>query len=109
MNPLFMGAVCLVNPVVDYFLIQVLHLGAAVTAQALSVVLPFWVMPKHLLFPIRREHLRCNPALTCQIVKLGSPIVLQNMCNEFSCLVIIGLVNMLGVVASSGVALRRNW
>lgn len=41
------------------------------------------------------------------IIKLGSPIALQDMCNEVSYLIIIGLVNTLGVTASAGVGIAE--
>lgn len=41
------------------------------------------------------------------IIKLGFPIALQDMCNEISYLIIIGLVNALGVTASAGVGIAE--
>lgn len=38
---------------------------------------------------------------------MGSPIALQDMCNEISYLIIIGLVNVLGVTASAGVGIAE--
>ncbi len=110
---LFVLVACVVNIVGDYVLIDLRHMGAAgaavatVAAQAVSVLLSLCIIGKKLPFSMSWQDLRFRGKLSLQVVKLGSPIALQNMCNELSYLIIIGLVNELGEVASSGVGIAE--
>ena len=58
-------------------------------------------------FPFRKENVRLDKGTATSIIKLGFPIALQDMCNEISYLIIIGLVNALGVTASAGVGIAE--
>ena len=81
---------------------------ATVAAQVVSVAL-FLVLIKKKGLPFRfaREDLSSHRATAERIIKLGSPIALQDMCNEISYLIIIGLVNALGVEVSAGVGIAE--
>lgn len=110
---LFVLVACVVNIAGDYVLIALWNMGAAgaaiatVLAQAVSVVLSLCMIRKKLPFAMGVQDMRFQSRLALQIVRLGSPIALQNMCNELSYLIIIGLVNELGEVASSGVGIAE--
>ncbi len=111
---IFVSIACVTNIVGDITLIDGFKMGAAgaaiatVAAQAVSVLLSAaLIRKKGLPFAFTKEHLAAGRATAARIIKLGSPIALQDMCNEISYLIIIGLVNALGVVASAGVGIAE--
>ncbi|MFR8087092.1 MAG: MATE family efflux transporter [Lachnospirales bacterium] len=111
---LFVSIACVTNIVGDIILIDLFDLGAAgaaiatVTAQAVSVMLSFVLIKKKgVPFPFTKAHLRFHRNTAAVVLKLGSPIALQDMCNEISYLIIIGLINVLGVTASAGVGIAE--
>ncbi len=110
---LFVGIACVANIIGDYILIDLFQMGtvgaaiATIGAQAVSVLFSLCVIRKKLPFPVHREHLHLQPRLALSILKLGLPIALLRMCNEVSYLLILGFVNTLGVVASSGVGIAE--
>ncbi len=110
----FVSIACVVNIAGDIVLINGFNLGAegaaiaTVAAQAVSVALSLvFIKKKGLPFPIGKRHFTRHNATTGMILKLGSPIALQDMCNEISYLIILGLVNALGVAASAGVGIAE--
>lgn len=113
--PLFFVLIsCIVNIAGDVLLVSFLHRGtqgaalATIGAQAASVVFSLLMIKKKgLPFPVVRDNLRLKGRTAMQILKLGSPIALQDMCNEISYLILIGLVNALGVTASAGVGIAE--
>ncbi len=111
---IFVSIACVTNIVGDITLIDVFHMGAVgaaiatVAAQAVSVILSLVLIKKKgLPFPFTKSHLLFHRNTAAGVIKLGSPIALQDMCNEVSYLIIIGLVNMLGVTASAGVGIAE--
>lgn len=81
---------------------------ATIAAQGISVVLSLVLIKKKgLSFPFGKGNIRLIKETAANIIKLGFPIALQNMCNEISYLIIIGLVNALGVTASTGVGIAK--
>ncbi len=110
---IFVGIACMVNILGDFVLIQTCKLGAmgaaiaTIAAQAVSVVFSLFMIRHRLPFSFSKENLHFDGQLARAIVKLGAPIALLRMCNEVSYLVIMGLVNRLGVVASSGVGIAE--
>lgn len=110
---IFVGVACVVNIAADFVLIQVFQMGAkgaaiaTIGAQAVSVLCSLVMIRRRLPFAFGRENLRFDGALACSVLKLGAPIALLRMCNEVSYLIIMGLVNRLGVVASSGVGIAE--
>ena len=109
----FVGTACLINIAGDYILIEKVHLGAegaaiaTAAAQAFSVVCALLLLKRKLPFQIKKENLRFRKKIAGNILKLGIPVALLRMCNEISYLVILGFVNTLGVVASSGVGIAE--
>lgn len=110
---LFVGIACIANIAGDFVLIKVYQLGAVgaaiatIAAQAVSVFFSFFVMRDRLPFSFTKKNMHFDKRLALSVVKLGTPIALLRMCNEVSYLVIMGLVNQLGVVASSGVGIAE--
>ena len=110
---IFVGIACITNIVADYILIDILKLGArgaaiaTIGAQAVSVICSLFVIRKKLPFDIGRTNMSFNRSISFSIIRLGAPVALLRMCNEISYLVILGFVNTLGVVASSGVGIAE--
>ena len=110
---IFVGIACVVNIAADYTLIDVFKMGAegaaiaTIAAQAVSVILSAFIIKKKLPFAIGKENFKFSKKLGFGIIKLGFPIALLRMSNEVSYLIIIGLVNKLGVEASSGVGIAE--
>ena len=110
---IFVGVAAVANMAGDYWLVAILHAGAAgaaratVGSQCLSVLTALLFLRKKLPFKMAARHLAFDGRLIAGILKLGFPIALQNACNELSYLLIIGFVNVMGVVASSGVGIAE--
>lgn len=109
----FVGIACVTNIIGDYLLIGCLELGAegaaiaTIAAQAVSVGFALWLMKRRLPFDVYASHFGPDAALAWNILKLGLPVALLRMANEMSYLIILGFVNTLGVVASSGVGIAE--
>ncbi len=111
---IFVSIASVINIVGDITLIKVFHMGAAgaaiatVLAQALSVILSYLLIKKKgFPFHFHDRHFNFHGSTAGSIIRLGAPIALQDMCNELSYLIIIGLVNVLGVTASAGVGIAE--
>lgn len=111
---IFVSIACVVNVVGDITLIDVFEMGAegaaiaTVVAQAISVALSLvLIRKKACLFRFPKKHISADRRTAVRVVKMGMPIALQDMCNEVSYLIIIGLVNALGVNASAGVGVAE--
>ena len=109
----FVMIACAVNIVADYVFIAHVGLGAegaavaTITAQAVSVVFALALIKRRLPFEMHRADFGAERALAVNILKLGIPVALLRMANEISYLIILGFVNTLGVVASSGVGIAE--
>lgn len=57
--------------------------------------------------PLTRESARPSVRTMRTVVMLGAPLAVQDMCNEISYLIVIGLVNALGVTVSAGVGIAE--
>lgn len=111
---LFVSIACITNIVSDVVLIKVCNMNtegaaiATITAQAVSVILSIILIKKKgFPFPFGKENLRLDKDTAANVMKLGFPIALQDMCNEISYLILIGFVNTLGVTASAGVGIAE--
>ncbi len=111
---IFVSVACVINIGGDIILIDFFHMGAAgaaiatVAAQAISVALSIvFIKRKGLPFPFTKAHLSMERKAAGGVIRLGSPIAIQDMCNEISYLIIIGIVNALGVIASAGVGIAE--
>ena len=105
---------CMLNILGDLLLVAVFDMGAAgaaiatVFAQAMSVVLSLLIIRKRKLpFDFSRKYLRPIATHIKSILKLGTPIALQDLLVSISFLVIIAIVNDLGLTASAGVGVAE--
>ena len=103
-----------VNVFADLFFVAVLGMGSAgaaiatVLAQALSVVISFFIIRKQSLpFTFSKSQIRFNTYYVARIIKLGLPIALQDLLVSMSFLIIMALVNRLGVIASAGIGVAE--
>lgn len=105
---------CVLNILGDLLLVAVFHIGASgaaiatVFAQAMSVMLSLLIIKKRKLpFAFSLKYLRPNAAHIKSILKLGTPIALQDLLVNISFLVIIAIVNNLGLNESAGVGVAE--
>lgn len=109
---LFVAIACVANIVLDVAFVGGLGMSATgaalatVIAQALSVAFSLWYMRRRPLpFKVSLRAGSARSALS--ILKLGSPIALQDFLNTISFLIITSIVNSLGLVASAGVGIAE--
>lgn len=100
---------CVLNILGDLYLVASLGMGAkgaaiaTVAAQAASVFLSCALVRKHpLVRGLCRRHVRFDHGIIRRVVSLGAPIALQDILVSVSFLVILGIINRLGLVASAG-------
>ena len=105
---------CIVNIVGDLLLVGVCSLGVAgaalatVLAQAVSVALSLlFTRRRGLPFAFSLRDIRFNPRHTSRILRLGTPVALQDVLVSISFLAIAAIVNSLGVIASAGVGVAE--
>lgn len=105
---LFVLIACVVNIVGDLLLVAVFHMNVAgaaiatVAAQGVSVVLSILIIKKRAsVFHLKKEDIGFNEEIA-GIMKIGTPIALQELLTQSSFLVLCALVNSLGLAASSG-------
>ena len=110
---LFVLIACLVNVVLDVLFVGVFHLHAAgaalatVIAQATSVVFSLvYIRLNPLPFSIPTPW-RSAEGRAGAILKVGSPIALQDFLTNLSFLIITSIVNSLGLIASAGVGIAE--
>ena len=114
-TPLMTVAIaCAVNVAGDYLLVAVLGLGAlgaaiaTVAAQGISVLVSLLVVSRRgLPFPFSPKDIGLHKARSLRILRLGSPVALQDGLVSISFLVILAIVNSLGLVASAGVGVAE--
>ncbi len=105
---------CVLNIAGDLLLVAVFGMGASgaaiatVTAQAFSVLLSLLIIRRRQLpFRFSVKDIRPNSVYIRQILKLGTPIALQDLLVSFSFLFIIAVVNDLGLTESAGVGVAE--
>lgn len=105
---------CVLNIVGDLILVAVFDLGAAgaaaatVFAQGVSVVLSILVIRRRELpFAFSLKHLSPKKSYIKEIVKIGTPIALQELLVGISFLVILAIVNDIGLTESAGVGVAE--
>ena len=108
------GIACVFNIIGDLFFVAVLHLGASgaaiatVIAQLISVVISFFIIKmKKLPFELNRIHLKIKKNYAMNIIRIGSPIALQDFLVGISFLVMLAIVNSIGVTESAGVGVAE--
>lgn len=105
---------CVFNIAGDLLLVGVFGMAAegaayaTIGAQALSVVISFWVIKRQQLpFSVSRRDFTWNVAGMLGVLKIGFPIAFQDVLVSISFLTITAIVNSLGVVASAGVGVAE--
>ena len=108
------GIACVCNIIGDLLFVAVFHLGAAgaalatVIAQLISVIISFFIIRKtRLPFAFDRSHIKCQKPCARSIIRIGTPIALQDFLVGISFLVMLAIVNQLGVTASAGVGVAE--
>lgn len=111
---LFIAIACGVNIVGDLVLVGIFELDAAgaaiatVFAQAVSVVFSL-VKIKHggLPFKISRDDFKNSGVRIMEIVKIGGPIAVEEGLVSVSFIILMGIINTLGLVASASIGIAE--
>ena len=105
---------CVLNILGDLLFVAVFDMGAAgaavatVTAQAVSVVLSLFIIKKRKLpFTFSKGCLRPKSRHIKRILRLGTPIALQDLLVSISFLAILAIVNDIGLVESAGIGVAE--
>lgn len=105
---------CIANIFADLLFVAVLNLGSAgaalatILAQALSVIISFFIIiKKPLPFDFHKNYICLNSFYVKIELRLGAPIALQDFLVGISFLVIQTVVNSLGLIASAGVGVAE--
>lgn len=105
---------CVLNIGGDLLLVGGFGMGVAgaaiatVFAQAVSVALSLLIIRrKRLPFTLTRRDLRFDRAVISKILRLGSPVALQDVLVNLSFLAIIAIANSMGTIASAGVGVAE--
>ena len=108
------GIACVLNILGDLLFVAVFHMGAAgaalatVISQFISVVISFFIIRRtQLPFTFRRSYMKPQKRHALTIIRIGTPIALQDFLVGISFLVMLAIVNRLGVIASAGVGVAE--
>ncbi len=108
------GIACVCNIIGDLLFVAVFHLGASgaalatVIAQLISVLISFIIIRKTKLpFAFDRSCLKYQKPYARTIIRIGTPIALQDFLVGISFLVMLAIVNHLGLTASAGVGVAE--
>lgn len=104
----FVALACVINIVLDFVLVGGCHMRAAgaatatIASQGISFAAALcYLHRKGFRFPFTRRDIRLNGILSKRIIKLGTPIALQDALINISFLIITVIVNRIGVTASA--------
>lgn len=105
----FVAIACVVNIAGDLLLVAGLRMGAAgaaiatVAAQGVSVLLSLVIIRhRKLPFHFHTKYIRFNAEHIGRILRLGTPIALQDTLTNLSFLVVNAVINNMGVITSAG-------
>lgn len=105
---IFVAIACVVNIVGDLFFVAVLHMNVAgaalatVMAQAVSVILSLVIIKREPLpFKVSLKDIAPNAEIK-KILRIGTPVALQEVLTQLSFLALCAFINRLGLEASSG-------
>lgn len=108
------GIACVFNIIGDLVFISVFNMGASgaalatVLAQLISVVISFLMIRRaRLPFEFNKSYVRLKKSFASVIVRIGTPVALQEFLVGSSFLVLLAIVNQLGVTASAGVGVAQ--
>ena len=109
----FVAIACVVNILGDLLFVAVLGMNvmgaalATVIAQAVSVLLSLIIIRRQKLpFTMKKSDIRYNSEVP-KFLKLGAPIVLQEIMIQISFLALCAIVNNIGLDASSGYGIAQ--
>jgi len=107
---LFVAIAAIVNIFGDLLLVAVFHMAAAgaaiatVASQAISMSLAIGILRrKGLPFEFHRCDIGLEPRMARELLRLGSPIAMQDAMTNVSFLVITAIINSLGLIQSAAV------
>ena len=105
---IFVGIACLVNVMLDLWLVKGIGLGAAgaawatVIAQAISLLLAAWYLGRNkFIFDFKFKSFRIQRQKMRLMIKLGIPSSIQSIIVNISFLVMTSLVNVIGGYTAS--------
>lgn len=105
---------CVLNIAGDLLLVGPCHMGVAgaaiatVLAQGVSVALSLLIIRRRTLpFSLEKRQLRLDRLVAGQILRLGTPVALQDLLVSLSFLAIIAIANSMGTVPSAGVGVAE--
>ena len=105
---------CICNIVGDLLLVAVFKMGtrgaaiATVFAQFVSVAISLlMIRRKPLPFTLDKDAFSWNGKIVSRILKVGTPIALQDLLVGISFLVLLAIVNSLGLICSAGVGVAE--
>lgn len=108
----FVALACLVNVGLDFLLVAGFHMGAAgaalatVIAQGTSFCAALLYMIKRgLPVDFKKEYIGLRGGQPVRILKIGSPIAVQDALVNVSFLIITAIINTMGLVASASVGI----
>ncbi len=108
------GISCACNIAGDLLFVAVFGLGssgaalATVISQTISVIISFLIIRKTPLpFNFKMTMLKLKKKYSLTIIRIGTPIALQDLLVGISFLVMLAIVNRLGVTASAGVGVAE--
>ena len=111
---LFIAIACVVNIIGDLILCGVFKMDAAgaaiatIFAQAVSVVFSVYKIKKDgLPFRVEKRHLTNTKSAQKTILKIGTPVALQDFLTSVSFLVIMAIINNIGLVASASIGISE--
>ena len=108
------GIACVFNIIGDLLFVAGFNMGASgaalatVLAQLISVIISFLMIRRaRLPFEFNKTYVRLRKSFADVIVKIGTPVALQEFLVGSSFLVLLAIVNQLGVTASAGVGVAQ--
>lgn len=108
----FVALACAINVGLDFWLVAGFHMGAAgaalatVIAQGVSFcVALFYMIKKGLPVDFKKEYIGLRGGQGIRILKIGSPIAVQDSLVNISFLIITAIINTMGLVASASVGI----
>ncbi len=108
------GIACVFNIIGDLVFVAGFHMGASgaaiatVMAQLLSVIISFIIIRhKELPFEFHKSNIKLKKSFAAVIIRIGTPIALQDFLVGISFLVLLAIVNKISVTASAGVGVAQ--
>ncbi|NCB73858.1 MAG: MATE family efflux transporter [Clostridia bacterium] len=111
---LFITIACSVNILGDLLLCGVFKMdttGAAIAtvfAQAVSVAFSIYKIKRNgLPFKVEKRHLKNTKRAQKSIIKIGTPVAMQDFLTSVSFLIVMAIINKIGLVASASVGISE--